>query len=100
LLGDAGDTPAAVAAPRHILATLEQNDHWGIDTECDDRISVPLSVDGEGRGVMPDVVYQVCRFTLRRDDYDARVTVLELYGDGTVNASHAFGTVTIDDHEE
>lgn len=88
-----------VAAPRSVKVVLLHNDHWRVEAECDDAMSVPMgSIDKEsGHMLVPDALFQHCRVVLKRGDYDTRSLSLEMFGDGRIEHSMAFDEVRFED---
>ena len=93
------DSRTRVLVPRHVKAVLIQNDHWRIESECRDSISVPLgSIDKDsGKMLLPEALFQSCDIRLRRGDYDTRSVTLEMFGDGRVDLSAGGGTARFSD---
>lgn len=85
--------PDVVQAPRALTLTAKNSFAWRVRLDCDPSIAVGIPADGKTY-TKDTVLWQSCALHLDQDDYEV-IVMLEVFGDGRINAQTASGTLEV-----
>ncbi|MEL6344557.1 MAG: hypothetical protein AAFV53_15685 [Myxococcota bacterium] len=85
--------PEVVRTPRSLTLTAKSWFEWDVRLDCDAPIAVGIPADGKTY-VEDTVLWQSCAIHLNQDARHAMI-MLEVFGDGKVNAFTSAGTVEV-----